>query len=343
MRDNAIDLDALLFGGHIKSPAPLTRPGHGTGGERSRCAHYLSTIADLMRDLRHMGARSAPDLTDWLTFLDLEGKRARTLYSYHRELARLLRAYPDHRLEDFTAADISMVLRDVPQRSRHISRSIYKQFFDLTLLVGRLQVSPLNQVPRIGHPGRILTDIFTLAEVARLQALPQPDGGLFAILFGTGLRRGEARRLQRGQIDLTRGRLRVVNGKGGKDCDVALTPAAAQAVVDLTITEGLNPEDHLWCSHPGGGDVVHRYRPIGDTTYHRWYQGCLERADVPHRVPHTTRHTYHELMRLAGLTLEERQLLMGHASIRTTADIYGHLDFEAVAAKLATFHLEVER
>jgi hypothetical protein len=30
---------------------------------------------------------------------------------------------------------------------------------------------------------------------------------------------------------------------------------------------------------------------------------------------------------------------MGHVSIRTTADIYGHLDFEAVIAKLAAFDL----
>ena len=37
-----------------------------------------------------------------------------------------------------------------------------------------------------------------------------------------------------------------------------------------------------------------------------------------------------------GLNLEERQVLMGHASIRTTADIYGHLSIDDVADKLAS-------
>jgi site-specific recombinase XerC len=33
-------------------------------------------------------------------------------------------------------------------------------------------------------------------------------------------------------------------------------------------------------------------------------------------------------------------MLMGHASIRTTADLYGHLDFDTVADKLAGFRIE---
>jgi integrase len=183
------------------------------------------------------------------------------------------------------------------------------------------------------------SDIFTIGEVFQLQALTTPNGNLFAVLFGTGIRRGEARRLRREHVDLERQRLRVVDGKGGKDRDVALTPAALQAVVDLTITEGLNPPDHLWGSRPGAGQVVARHWPVGDTTFERWYRRCLTAAGVRYLKPHTTRHTYHELMRRAGLSLEERQLLMGHTSIRTTADIYGHLDFDTVAAKLANFNL----
>ena len=44
-------------------------------------------------------------------------------------------------------------------------------------------------------------------------------------------------------------------------------------------------------------------------------------------------------MRMHGLDLEERQLLMGHVSIRTTADIYGHLSVDDVADKLSVFNL----
>lgn len=52
---------------------------------------------------------------------------------------------------------------------------------------------------------------------------------------------------------------------------------------------------------------------------------CVDRADVRYLSPHTTRHTY---------DLEERQLLMGHESVRTTQRYYGHLTVEDVAAKM---------
>jgi hypothetical protein len=38
----------------------------------------------LIRDLRHMDARAASDLADWLVHLELEGKADRTLYGYTR-------------------------------------------------------------------------------------------------------------------------------------------------------------------------------------------------------------------------------------------------------------------
>jgi integrase len=287
-----------------------------------------------------MKARAARDLADWLVYLDLEGKASRTLYTYHRELARLLRTYPDHELRDFTHSDINALLQQVPPRSRHITRSILNGFFEWAVLDERLDATPMLRVAKIKHPHRVTRPIFTLAQVAQLEALPTPDGQLFAILFGTGIRKAEARRLRRQHIDLTRRRLIVHQGKGGKSRVVAMTPSALQAVADLDITEGLGPDDCLWYTNPGGAHLIRRRWPIGDTTYSTWYTRCIQQANVPYLRPHTTRHTYHELMRLAGLSLEERQLLMGHASIRTTADIYGHLDFDAVADKLADFKLE---
>jgi len=303
------------------------------------CGPNLSRLDRLLRDLRHQQAQAAGDLADWLTFLDLEGKRPRTLYAYHRELARLLRAHPDHQIGDYTGDDINTVLRSVPPRSRHISRSIYNQFFDWAALQRRIAVSPMWQVAKVKHPRRRETGIFTLAEVAALEALPAPDGQLFAFLFGTGLRRTEARNSCRAHIDLDRGRLWIPDGKGGKEAVIPLTPAAMQAVADLDLTEGLNPEDHLWGSRPGGGDVVMRRWPIGSTTFERWYRRGIDAAGVRYMKPHTTRHTYHELLKLAGLNLEERQAMMRHESIRTTVDVYGHTDLDLIAVKLEGFDL----
>ena len=298
------------------------------------------TLESLLRDLRHQQCKAAPDLADWLTWLELEGKRERTLYAYHRELARLLRAYPDHRVGDYTGDDINAVLRSVPARSRHISRSIYNQFFEWATLHRRIVVSPMGLVARVKHPRRIDTGIFTLGEVAQLEALPGSDGNLFALLFGSGLRRTEARNCRRGHVDLNRGRLRIPDGKGGKDSVIPLMPSAIQAVADLDLTERLNADDYLWCTHPGGGDVVQRRWPIGNTTFSRWYSSCVATAGVRYMKPHTTRHTFHELLKLGGLSLEERQAMMRHESIRTTVDVYGHIDLDLIADKLDGFRLD---
>lgn len=93
-----------------------------TAFERVMCA-------DLLRDLRHMGARAAGDLADWLVHLDLEGKSHRTLYEYSRKVAPLLRACPDKTLQEFTHTDINEALHRLPERSRYGCRSIYNSWF----------------------------------------------------------------------------------------------------------------------------------------------------------------------------------------------------------------------
>lgn len=297
-------------------------------------------LRDLLRDVRHMSARAAGDLADWLVHLELEGKADRSIYQYHRTVAGLLRMYPEHSLADFTPDEIEQFLGVTSKRSRHIARSILNRWFLWAERKDRVEKNPMVKVANIKHPQRRTRDIFSLGDVAKLEALPSPHGQLFAIMFGTGIRKAEARHLRRDHIDLDRGRLVVRQGKGGKDRIVALMPSAAKAIADLDFIEGLRPEHYLWHTRPGGGQRKLRRWPMGDTTFSSWYKEQVDAAGVRYLSPHTTRHTYHELLRLAGLDLEERQAMMGHASIRTTADIYGHLDFDAVADKLAAFSLE---
>lgn len=60
----------------------------------------------LIRDTRHMSARAATDLADWLERLELEGKASRSIYQYHRYVAGLLRRHawrPDKTTETINA------------------------------------------------------------------------------------------------------------------------------------------------------------------------------------------------------------------------------------------------
>jgi integrase len=291
-----------------------------------------------LRDDRHRSTRAAPVLNEWLAYLDVEGKAGGTLYNYERRIGALLRENDLH-LAEFTPEIINSYLATVPHGSRHIARSIINKFFEWAELHDKIDRSPMGRVARVKHPERRAINTFTDAEVALLEALPSPDGQLFAILFGSGLRKAEARKLRRDDIDIDRRRLVVRQGKGGKDRIVALTPSAVQAVADLDLIEGLAPEDHLWGCRPGGGKKVSRRFAIGDSTFSTWYAACIDAARVRYLSPHKCRHTYHELLRRFGLDLEKRQVLMGHKSSRTTTDQYGHVSIDEVVDDLADFEL----
>lgn len=300
---------------------------------------YQSVELRHLKDDRHRSTRAAPVLNEWLAYLDVEGKAGGTLYNYERRVGALLR-HTDKHVHEFTPEDINAYLATVPRPSRAVARSIINKFFEWAELHDRLHRSPMGRVAKVKHVERRAVNTFTDTEVAALENLPAPDGQLFALLFGSGLRKGEARRLRRDDIDLDRSRLLVRQGKGGKDRIVALTPSAVQAVADLELTERLTPEEYLWGCRPGGGNVVSRRFAIGDSTFSTWYTACILAARVRYLSPHKTRHTYHELLRRYGLDLEKRQVLMGHKSSRTTTDQYGHVSIDEVVADLADFRLE---
>jgi integrase len=289
----------------------------------------------LLRDLRHMDARAAGDLADWLVHLELEGKADRTLYGYTRYIAGLLRAYPDTPVDGFTHTDLNEFLRLTPRDSRHIVRSVLNGFFDWARLDDRIEKNPVDRVPKMRNPKRRQKDIFSEVEIELLESLPSPDGQLWTLLFGSGLRRGEARRLRWGHISLERARLTVYAGKGDKDRIVPLQLFVLSALADLEKFEGLKRDDHLWYSRPGGGRRKSRRTPIGDTTFEHWYKRGIRDAAVRYLNPHQTRHTYGHRLRELGFDLEERQLLMGHEDVATTQKYYGRLTIEDVAQKVA--------
>lgn len=288
----------------------------------------------LIRDVRHRDARAASDLAEWLEFLNVDGKSERTLYGYDRELALLLRTYPDKAIDEFTAADINAVLARKPEQSRYITRSIFNSFFSWAEDDERITRNPMiGKVPKMRPPRRRPRDIFSEEEVALLEGLPSPHGELYTILFGTGLRRGEARMLRRDHVDLTRKRLVVYRGKGSKDRIVPLGRDSLKALADLDLTEGLQPDDYVWALVR-----TKRFRfrktEIGDTTIDTWHRRMCAAAGVRVLNMHQTRHTYGHGLRELGFDLEERQLLMGHEHVTTTQRYYGHLTVEDVARKI---------
>jgi len=332
-----------MLGGPTVMPRTARTAGARHREVDSRCVIHPYTRAALMRDLRHLAAASAPDLEAWLDWCDLEGKTEYTLYQYGRACARLMVAHPEHTISDFTADEVNAALLRVPKGSRHIIRSIWNGWFKWAELQGRIDRSPMGRVARPRRPQRTPKDTFTAAEISLLEGLPLPDGPLWTILFGTGARRGDARRLQRRHVDLERGRVTFLHGKRDKSAVIPVTLHVLQAVAELDLFEQLGPEDHLWylrrfkVGHPR-----RRRDPIGDSTFEDWYKHGIEAAGVRYLSPHKCRHTYgHWLKRQRGaddgplLDLEDRAFMMRHKSVNTTAKDYPAVGIEDLERKLA--------
>jgi len=284
------------------------------------------------RDARHHSAGAWREVSDWLSFLELEDKSPRTLDDYERTAAVLLREYPEKCLADLTDADLGRVLLTFPPGSRRTRRAHLSSLFKWAYLVERIDKNPMERVPRQRRPEQKIVKVFSDADIEMLTGLPSPDGTLFQILFDAGIRKGEARRLQVKHVNLERRTLSVFGGKGDKDRVVPFGPVLAQRIADSIIIEGLDRDDYFWWCKVGN-QIMHD-REIGECSFHAWYGKCIALAGVTYRKPHTTRHTFATRWLRRGGGYVTLSKAMGHASIQTTVDEYGHLDVSDIAADL---------
>ena len=284
---------------------------------------------DLTRDSRHRTAAAAGEVAELLSWLKLEGKAPRTLDDVERTWAVLLRQNPESQFAEFDVGQVTQVLLSFPQDSRRTRRSHLSTGFRHAVRMGWIDRNPLDLIPTFKGARQTVPPIFSEAEVALLYSDP-----LMTLLLDTGIRKSEARSLQRRHISLDREELVVYRGKGGKDRVIPLTVRVLVAIADLDLLEPLSPEEYLWYSRPGGGTVVARDRPVGNGTFHRWWVSRLEAAGVAYesldtkrnRGPHTARHTFATRCLRAGIPLQEVSMFLGHASVKTTFDLYAHLD-----------------
>jgi integrase/recombinase XerD len=137
----------------------------------------------------------------------------------------------------------------------------------------------------------------------------------FLLMYACGLRISEATKLQVKAIDGPNGLIRVV-GKGNKERCVPL-PAPVHAQLRELWTSHRNRQ---WlCPGPRGDAPITRY------ALEKTFQKVVSEAGLKARVtPHTLRHSYATRLLESGVDLRIVQILLGHASIGTTA-VYTHL------------------
>jgi len=177
-----------------------------------------------------------------------------------------------------------------------------------------------------------------------LKHADEPYRTLFLTAILTGMREGELLGLQWGDIDWHHGVIHVQRSlywyhrhelvEHNEQDGVAFrfsTPKSPNAIrtIDLTpklkevlelhrLTCPAGPDDLVFCTKNGTPLNPHNM-------YNREFLPTLTRAGLRRIRFHDLRHTYTTLMIAQGENVKYIQRQLGHASIQTTLDTYGHL------------------
>lgn len=292
---------------------------------------------DPLRDRSYRNAKTGPDVVAWLAWLELGSKADKTIDGYERNVATLPRMYPRLRLEEVTDVEAAHVVASWPKKSRRVRKAALNQFFKWAVRTRRIERNPLDLLPDIRRTPQKWIDVFSDSEIEDLYALPHADSFLMRLLFEAGPRKSEARALQVRRLKLAPPppHLAIVAGKGGKDRVVPMSAPLLEAAREFLLLERLDPLDHLWYTRPGGGREISRGRAMGEASFDRWWRRCLTGAGVRYRNPHVARHTFATRWLRRGGRITTLSVVMGHTSLKTTFDLYGHLDTRDVVADLA--------
>ena len=160
------------------------------------------------------------------------------------------------------------------------------------------------------------------------------DRALFEILYGAGLRVGEVSALDMGDIDFSRGWVKV-KGKGSKERTVPIGAPAIEAVRDYLTVRKCQDGD------TGKAPVFVNYRGTRLTPrgIARVLSGNLLRAAALNGniSPHGLRHSFATHLLAAGADLRSIQELLGHAQLATTQR-YTHVDLGTLQEEYRNAH-----
>jgi integrase/recombinase XerD len=195
-----------------------------------------------------------------------------------------------------------------------------------------------DQIP-FPKRARRLPTVLSSEEVALLidSAKNLMHRAILMTLYATGLRRAELCRLKVTDIDSERMVIHVLQGKGGRDRDVLLSPKLLETLREYW--RWLKPKTWLF---PG---MVNNWRadvPMTEKVVWEAVRAAKERAGITKHVsPHTLRHSFATHMLEAGADLRTIQVLLGHAKLADTS-VYLHLSrrhLQAVASPLEALDL----
>lgn len=281
-------------------------------------------------------ASASATLANWVAYLRLERHLAAgTVANYHRDVQEWLQFFAAHsggEQRPASAADIRAFLAARLQRgvshaanARALSAlrgwSLFNQQLGNTGLPALEHVS-LPRLPKSLPRALARDDTMRLMAAAGQHSVPWVglrNQALLLLLYGAGLRLGEALALSAHNITPSSTSLRVT-GKGNKQREVPLLPLVRQTVL-------LYSAQCPWHTAATAPLFVgERGKRLSHGVVERWLQNLRRQLSLPETLtPHALRHSCATHLLSASGDLRGVQELLGHAALSST-QIYTDVD-----------------
>ena len=270
-----------------------------------------------------------------------------TLASYRSRIRQLERWFPQRRLTDIRPQSIDQYIA-ARLRDKRVARNtvaneiaLLRHLFRSAIAWNYLRRNPCASVERLHVQPRVM-DFLRADEVQPfLRSVDPAFYTFFLTAVLTGMRRGELLALTWTDIDWQRQIIRVQRSLDHAHFvlpktpssmrDVLMTPRLRSALHALRNTK--HPDTDLIFRTPTGQPLDPRY------VVRKQFEPALQRAGLRRIRFHDLRHTYVTLAIQQGAHPKFIQHQLGHASIQTTLDRYGHLllkDHEHIGVRLDT-------
>jgi integrase len=186
------------------------------------------------------------------------------------------------------------------------------------------------------------TEVFAPSELqgivgAAMARLHSKSMGILLALY-TGLRIGELCALQWRDVDLVRGTLTVTKTiqriykkelKGSVTSKMVITPPKTRSSVrEVPLASTIAPLLHGFTQTNDCYLITGSPSFLEPRSYRAYYGRFLRRAGIAHSSFHKLRHTFATQLIEGGADVKTVSDLLGHASVKTTLDLYVHPQLE---------------
>lgn len=267
--------------------------------------------------------------------------RPATASSYRTTVAHIKAHAPEADLAELTPLHLANVyapyVRDGHTRTAQLMYAVLVLAMRDAVRMGLILRSPMDMLRRPAGRAAPVTPL-TVEQTQRLLAADTPHRAAWGLLLLAGLRKGEAAGLQWQDVENAKIHVcRTLNRIDGKTVVGEPKSDAGHRFVPLPpiLDEILTTQKHLQMAEasrqhirwePSFSVITETGVPLRDPrTINRWLDADLARLKLPRVTVHALRHTMASNAVDAGVEMRVLQVLLGHASISTTAQYYAHV------------------